>query len=384
MFITVFPPDFKEGFVEFAIVPGKKQIRFGMAAVKGVGVGAVEEILRTRDADGKFKSVEDFAKRVSTGNFNKKAWESLIKSGGFDSLGDRSDILFNLDTIQAFASKLQKEALSGQTDLFGGLGDGAIHIQPTMSMQASPVKYTDRERLAWERELMGLYISAHPLDNYDDYFEEQTVPLMQVSSEYEGKNVTIGGLISSVRTIVTKNGSKMAFVRIEDKTGEGEAIVFPNLYEKIGAKLVLDVVIRVNGKISGRDRDGNLGSDVKIIADDIQFISDQELSDYKSTGRKMNKPKLKSKAQPIRVESAVPMETIDLQKLYVHIKDPDDHNALLQLKKICSGYPGESDIVLVLGEEKKSAIKLPFKVDPTEKLISDLSTILNKDNVLLK
>ncbi len=148
MGITVLPPDINEGFIEFAIVPGKKEIRFGMAAVKGVGVGAVEEILRTRDIDGKFKSVEDFAKRVNTSRFNKKAWESLIKSGGFDSLGDRSDLLFNLDTIQAFANKLQKEAISGQTDLFGDLGD-SMQIHPTLALQTAPVKFSDRERLAW-------------------------------------------------------------------------------------------------------------------------------------------------------------------------------------------------------------------------------------------
>lgn len=383
MGIKVLPPDVNEGFVEFAIVPGKKEIRFGMAAVKGVGVGAVEEILRARDADGKFKSVEDFAKRVATGRFNKKAWESLIKSGGFDSMGNRSDILFNLETIQSFASKLQKEAISGQTDLFGSLGDSS-NMQPTMVMQTSSIKHSDRERLAWERELMGLYISAHPLDNYDAYFEEQTVSLSQITSEYDGKTVTIGGLISTVRTIITKSGSKMAFIRIEDKTGEIEIIVFPNLYEKIGAKLVQDAVIRCVGKITAKDRDGTIASDVKIIADDIQFVTDKELNDYESTGRKMSKLKTKNKVQAVRLAAAAPAEIKSIKKLFVHIKDPDDRDALLSLKKTCSEYPGILDIVLVLGNEKKSAIKLPFKVDGCDKLIDSLSKILGKDSVKIK
>src|SRR5690606_30766521 len=125
-----------ESFVEFAVVPGKKQIRFGMAAVKGVGVGAVEELLRARDADGKFKSIEDFARRVSSAKFNRKAWDSLIKTGAFDSFGDRSDLLFNLDTITSFASKMQKEALSGQTDLFGALGDSSsASVNAAISLQ---------------------------------------------------------------------------------------------------------------------------------------------------------------------------------------------------------------------------------------------------------
>lgn len=383
MGITVLPPDVNEGFVEFAIVPEKNEIRFGMAAVKGVGIGAVEEILRTRDTDGKFKSIEDFAKRVNTGRFNKKAWESLIKSGGFDSLGDRSDLLFNLETIQAFASKIQKEALSGQTDLFGGFSD-ASHIQPTMSIQPSPTKYSDRERLAWERELMGLYISAHPLDNYDSYFEEQTVPLIQITSDFDGKPVTIGGLISTIRIIVTKNGAKMAFVKIEDKTGEAEIIVFPNLYEKTGSNLIQDSVVRVTGKINGRDRDGNMANDIKIIADEIQFITDQELRDYKSTGQKIDKPKQSKRAQTTMVPSDESTTTDSVKKLYVHIKDPDDHNALILLKKICSDHVGDFDIVLVLGSEKKSAIKLPFKVEANDKLITKLANELGKENVVLK
>ena len=405
--ITVLSPDVNEGFVEFAVVPGKKEIRFGMSAVKGVGVAAVEEILRARES-GKFVSVEDFARRVSTSKFNKKAWESLIKSGGFDTLGDRSDLLFNLETVQAFASKLQKETLSGQTDLFGGLSNVAA-IQPSVAMQPSPVKHTDKERLTWERELLGLYISAHPLDNYDAYFEEQTISLNQVTPEVDGKKATIGGLISTVRTIITKTGSKMAFVGIEDKSGEGEVIVFPNLYEQIGAKLVQDEVIRATGKISARDRDGNLGTEAKMIADDIQFVTDQELRDYASTGRKMEKPKMSAKVKAMRVASAKstkynsvsvpastppsksvatirprPMAETTLKKLYVHIKDPDNHDALLALKQVCSQFIGPTDIVLVLGATKKSAIKLPFRVEANDELFGALVKILGEDAVVLK
>ena len=113
MGISVLSPDVNESFVEFAVVPNENKIRFGMSAVKGVGVGAVEEVLRARE-DGPFTSVEDFARRVSTSKFNRKAWESLIKSGAFDDMGDRSDLLFNLDSITSFASKLQKKPPVGR------------------------------------------------------------------------------------------------------------------------------------------------------------------------------------------------------------------------------------------------------------------------------
>lgn len=394
MGITVLAPDVNQSFVEFAVVPGEETIRFGMAAVKGVGVGAVEEILRAR-ADGQFTSIEDFARRVGTSKFNKKAWESLIKSGGFDSFGDRSDLLFNLEAIQAFASKLQKDALSGQTDLFGSLV-GGTSVQPSITLQAAPVKHTMREHLTWERELLGLYISAHPLDDYDAYFQEQTIPISSLRPEVDNKKVTVGGIITNVRTIITKSGAKMAFVGIEDKTGESEVIVFPDLFAQVGAKLAQDVVIRAGGKVNARDRDGNITSDVKVIADEINVVSDRELAEYESTGRVMKTPKArpdgavvvtkkaspstKSVASSVGYKPHVPL----LRKLFVHIKNPDDAESLMYLKDICAKFPGSSDIVLVLGTEKKSAIRLPFKVENSDELVNQLVKQLGEDAVVIK
>lgn len=408
MGIKVLPPDVNESYVEFAVVPGEKEIRFGMAAVKGVGVGVVEEILRARE-DGKFLGVEDFAKRVSTQKVNKKAWDSLIKTGAFDEMADRSDLLFNLETIQGFASKIQKEALSGQTDLFGGMANMAT-IQPTVALTPAPVKHTDKERLTWERELLGLYISAHPLDNYDAYFQEQTVPLAEMTQDIDGKKLTIGGLVSSVRTIITKSGTKMAFVKLEDKTSEAEVIIFPNLYEQVGAKLVQDAVIRASGKVSARDRDGNLSSDVKLIADEIQPVDDEELRNYESNGRKMAKPKAgpvvatrkKSTYKPgagfggqaqsapagpgvgTTKHSGPPPEAEVLKKVYVHVKDPEDQTSLVRIRQECTHFPGLCDMVLVLGPDKQSAIKMPFRVDASDELVGRLVKILGEDAVVLK
>lgn len=413
MGISVLSPDVNESFVEFAVVPNENKIRFGMSAVKGVGVGAVEEVLRARE-DGPFTSVEDFARRVSTSKFNRKAWESLIKSGAFDDMGDRSDLLFNLDSITSFASKLQKEAASGQTNLFGMLGgDDAASVQSTLHLQKSPVKHDDKERLMWERELLGLYISAHPLDRYETYLSEQTQPLTQLVPEYDSRMMTVGGIISTVRTIVTKSGSKMAFVGIEDKFGEGEIIVFPNLYEKVGAKLVQDAVIRVSGKNSARDRDGNLGNESKLIADDIIVIADNDINGYESTGRKMDAPKISAAVKKERREayrnqkngvspkSAVKNDVakpqpkthsapvnvapeIPASKLFVYIKDPNDHSRLVKMKSVCGENAGTTDVVLVLGEKEKSAMRLPFKVDANDNLLSQLKNTLGEECVVLK
>ena len=410
MGIDVLNPDVNESFVEFAVVPGENKIRFGMAAVKGVGVGAVEEILRARALDGGFSSIEDFAKKVSTAKFNRKAWESLIKTGAFDAFGDRSHLLFNLDTIQAFASKVQKEAASGQTDLFGLLGDAAAATQPTVTLQPAPSQHSDKERLMWERELMGLYISAHPLDSFETYLREQTQPLSQLKPDYDGREMTLGGIITNVRTIITKSGTRMAFVALEDKFGEGEVIVFPNLYEQVGAKLVQDAVVRVTGKNSARDRDGNLGDESKLIANEIVLIDDTEMARYESTGRVMSTPKMSAAVkkerrakhrgqQPVRTPApastaqpgaaaqrttVTPAPAQPPQKLYVHIKNPDDHEALAMLKRACKDNPGSVEIILVLGVDKKSAIRLPFQVDDNPQLLATLVEHLGEAAVVLK
>lgn len=402
MGLEVLAPDVNQSYVEFGVVPAAKQVRFGMAAVKGVGVGAVEEIIRAREADGPFKSVEDFAKRVSTSKVNRKAWESLVKAGAFDALGDRSDLLFNLDTILAFASKLQKEALSGQVDMFAALGGDKL--MPSVELKASPVKYTSKEQLMWERELLGLYISAHPLDNYDAFFEEQTIPLHACTPQIDGQKVSVGGLVSTIRTIVTKAGTKMAFVGIEDKTSEMELIVFPRLYEQLGDSLQQDAVLKVSGTVNARDRDGNMTDEAKVIADEVNIVTDKELNEYQSHGRKMTAPKgcaaVKSKRYPRKNANGAPAVTAaasakaapaitlkpleKLETVYVKVKNPSDRDLLVSLKKLCSQNPGQNDIIMILGEDKSNAIRLPFRVDAQRNLRAGLVELLGDECVKVK
>ena len=402
MGLEVLAPDVNQSYVEFGVVPAAKQVRFGMAAVKGVGVSAVEEIIRAREADGPFKSVEDFAKRVSTSKVNRKAWESLVKAGAFDALGDRSDLLFNLDTILAFASKLQKEALSGQVDMFAALGGDKL--MPSVELKASPVKYTSKEQLMWERELLGLYISAHPLDNYDAFFEEQTIPLHACTPQIDGQKVSVGGLVSTIRTIVTKAGTKMAFVGIEDKTSEAELIVFPRLYEQLGDSLQQDAIVKVAGTINARDRDGNMTDEAKIIADEISIVTDKELNEYQSHGRKMTAPKgcapVKSKRYPRKNANGAPAVTAaasakaapaitarpleKLETVYVKVKNPSDRDLLVSLKKLCSQNPGQNDIIMILGEDKSNAIRLPFRVDAQRNLRAGLAELLGDECIKVK
>ena len=395
MGIEVLSPDINQSFVEFAVVPNQKKIRFGLAAVKGVGAGAVEEILQAR-TEGDFKSFEDFVTRVPTSKVNKKVMESLIKSGAFDDLSDRSDALFNVEAILSYGSKLHKERLSGQVNLFGD-SDSTLSA---LELQRAPVRYTQKEQLTWERELLGLYISAHPLDNFDAFFEEQTIALRHVSPKIDGQVVTIGGLISTVRTIITKSGKKMAFVGIEDKTSESEVIVFPNLFETIGDRLTQDAVIKVTGKISARDRDGNLGDEAKMIADEIDIVSEKELTSYESTGRKMGAPTSRapyrrkvspgaSAAKSSAATAVQPKPTVviadpePLPTVYLRVDDPTDTEMLLSLKRACGEHPGESEVVLVIGPDKK-ALRMPFRVQAESVLTNKLASFLDQAAIAIK
>ena len=418
MGIQVLGPDVNESFKDFAIVPHEKKIRFGLLAVKAVGSGAVDAVLNARKAGGKFTSILDFAKRVNARQFNKKAWDSLIMTGAFDQFGTRSDLLFNLERIQEYGSKSQKEALSGQTDLFGFAGAEDMRVESSIELINAPKQHTDKERLTWERELLGLYVSAHPLDRYVKYFEEQTQPLSQIQPNTDGQKATIGGIVIDVRTIITKSGTKMAFVKMEDKTSEGEVIIFPNLYSEISEKLKIDTVLKIEGKISARDREGNLKSDAQIIAETVSIITDEELENYESTGRRadglkarkvpqmktvsqkvsntqkkastpknnssavLNKSSEKSISNPLK--SAENYQAEKIQRVFVHIKNPSDHESLLSVKKICGKFPGMSEIILVLGEVEKSAIRMPFKVDSNSDLPKELVRLLGEDCVVLK
>ncbi len=376
--LTVLPPDVNESFVEFSVVPSKSAIRFGLAAVKGVGTGAVEEILRAREEE-KFTSVDDFARRVSPAKVNRKAWEALIKSGAFDQLADRSDLLFNLDNLLGVAAKLHKEALSGQVNLFG---DEATSSVSSIKLSDAPEKHGSRERLGWERELLGLYLSSHPLDPYEMYLSEQTVSFDKILPEHSGKIVTVGGLVSTIRAITTKNGSKMAFVAIEDKTADGEIIVFPKLFSDIAEELTQDAIIKVKGKASFQDRNGQLTEELKIIADELTIITSEELDNYKPIGKTLAAPRSKKPSTPAPMPS---LENKIISKtLYIHIKDPDDHERLLKMKQTLNNYPGSESVVLVLGEGKQSALRLPFKVGTNGDLTEKLAKLYSPECVVIK
>ncbi|MEK7059665.1 MAG: DNA polymerase III subunit alpha [Patescibacteria group bacterium] len=387
MGITVLPPDVNESFVEFSVVPDKDQIRFGMAAIKNVGTGAVEEILRARN-DGNFESLEDFLSRVSNRIVNRKPMESLVKAGAFDRFGDRTTLLHNLDMLLAYAARLQKQASSGQTDIFGDAIDDKSVQRPGLELQIPSEVADSREQLLWERELLGLYLSQHPLELFETILSEQTVPINTLTHDHDGKQVSIGGAITDFREITTKTGQRMAFVKLEDRYGEIEAILFPNSYQQTIGLWERDRVVLIRGKINARDKEGNRSSEVKIMVDDAREITAQQASAYEATGKKRKTPKaraaVKHKPTVVATAKSPEAEAAD-QRLYIRLVNTSDEQTLRSLKETIDSHQGETEVVLVLGaSDSKQAIKLPTGIDRASEGLTKLETLVGSDNLVLR
>ncbi len=394
MGIKVLPPDVNESYHEFAVVPDgdnrKADIRFGMDAIKNVGTGAVEEILRARGADHQFDSLEDFLANVSVRVVNRKAMESLIKAGALDRFGDRSTLLHNLDVMMAYANRLQKDALSGQVDLFGMSEEHAEISKPKLTLEKPTTIYNPREQLLWERELLGLYLSQHPLSMYETYLDEQTMPISELKPEHDGKNVVVGGAIIDMREITTKNGQKMAFIKIEDKYGEIELILFPNAYQQTTGLWQLDRVVLVRGKLSAKDRDGNIGEEIKVIVDDAREITAEQAQAYQATGKKLKLPGTGGRKSPAAAVLAAKPQAATAPapanpRLFIRLKDGGDQQLLLSLKQTIDENPGDTEVVLVLGPpDKKQIIKLPAKIRAENGALEKLQQLAGPQNIKLQ
>jgi DNA polymerase III subunit alpha len=359
----------------------------------------VDEIIRAREEEGAFETLEDFISNVNTRQANRKAVESLVKAGAFDRFGDRSTLLHNLDTIMAYGQRLAKERASGQTDLFGNLLAEDITHKPTLKLEMPPAKINPRELLGWERELLGLYLSQQPLESFTVLLKEQTVPLNTIGKkELDGKPVTIGGLVMDMREILTKKGQKMAFVKIEDEYGEVELILFPSTYQQTIGLWERDRVVIVRGKISAKDREGNLTDEIKILVDDAREVTHEQAAAYQETGRKQREVKavkprkgtaLKTAVAAAKAERAAASIVADAParpgRVYIRLMKSDDHELLQTLKMTIDECAGDSEVVLVLGPDSaKQAIKLPARMDCIDSNVERLRSLVGASNVVLQ
>ncbi len=253
MGLEVLPPDINESFTFFSVVPVKNQIRFGLSAIKNVGTGLVETIVEERKKSGPYKSIQDFLSRITSKNLNKKSLESMIKAGVFDSMQERNRLLSNIENILQFSRDSQTASSNGQTGLFDALGYQSTGLRLTEAVAAS-----EKERLSWEKELLGLFISSHPLKHYENTLRDKVTPISQLpsrapQSRFSKNTVKIGGVISNIKKIITRTGKPMLFVGIEDMNARIEVVVFPSIIERNPSVFQENKIVMVSGRLDSKD-----------------------------------------------------------------------------------------------------------------------------------
>jgi DNA polymerase-3 subunit alpha len=355
MGITVLPPDVNESMVRFTVVGDR--IRFGLGAVKNIGEKAVEGIISARKEEGLFSSFYDFCRKMDLRTCNRKVLESLIKCGALDSFGwHRAKLLANLDSAVEFASNAQKERSSGQFSLFSGMEDKAF-LEP----EGSEAEEMPKEKLlSLEREMLGLYISDHPLSQYQELAARKgAVPIEKLVS-FHGKPVLVAGIISSVKRITTKNNLPMAFLTIEDLTGQVEGVVFSKVHDKCAPLIQEDALVFVKGNVTVKEEEGQEDEEpiveAKIAVDELTALD--AFQGLKS-GAEIAAP------AAMNSKPAAGHGNSDGKKLECHIQlnaEAGSPGLFQQMKTILEEESGEMPVYLHLESlKRKATLVLPPK-----------------------
>jgi DNA polymerase-3 subunit alpha len=265
--INVLPPDINESLKDFTYIDDQN-IRFGLLAIKNLGDEVIETMIAERKERGPYLDLADFARRISHRAFNKKSLESLIKAGALDRFGERKALLESMERILTFNKAMQKEKTQNQATLFA-LAPQTMESEIKLCVTAPATK---REVLAWEKELLGLYVSAHPYEEAAAALKELLLPCNKIAACGEGQFVKCGGLITFVHTIITKKGEHMAFVSLDDILGATEVVVFPRTYNEYKDLFLEGEILLVSGKVSKRE-----GEEPKLLANSFIRVTEEEL-----------------------------------------------------------------------------------------------------------
>lgn len=345
MKIEVLPPDINESWPGFAVVPETGSIRFGLAAIKNVGEKAASLIVEERKKNGPYQSLEDFISRLGSSVLNKKILESLIKGGALDRFGERTIFLAGIDQILKFIQQANKGKQNNQLDLFGG-GASLLHNSITSSLPNVPPA-SKNQKLAWEKELLGMHISDHPLSDFNHIWEKGDVlATPNITLDLVGKRVSIAGIITKIQRILTKNGAEMAFIKLEDIGGGIEVVVFPKVLQSSGDIIQKDNIVLIKGKVSEKDRV------LKILADQIRSIKEE-----------LKKP----------------------QGLFLTIPKKGNRELLKRLKEIILTHQGNVPIILKIPQNGGfKELKVKSSVEISKTLLNKLTAVLGTGKVEVK
>ncbi|MCP9471993.1 MAG: DNA polymerase III subunit alpha [Nitrospira sp.] len=344
--IKVLGPDINVSGKNFTVVDGA--IRFGLAAIKNVGEGAVESIVDIRNRTGPFSSLFDFCRRVDLRKVNKRMLEGLIKAGAFDSTGaKRAQLMAVLDQAVECGAAAQRERDLGQINIFGEEPSGYLASgHPNTPPLPSVPEWDHAQRLKYERELTGFYISAHPLSRYETIIGAlATATTGGLADVSDGKEVKLCGIIVTMKPMLTKRGDRMAYLAVEDLHGTVEAIVFPDVYKTVQEWIAPESLIRITGTIDRGDKG--------------------------------------TKLRASKIEPLAEVQKRAVKQVRIRLSDrPDALDQLLRLREILQRHPGEASVSLSLqmdtALEAETAPLPNLTVSPSEHFVSDIEEVLGK------
>ncbi len=342
--ITVLPPDVNESVHNFASVG--EDIRYGLGGVRNVGANVVQSLIATRESKGAFTDFSDYLHKIDIAACNKKVTESLVKAGAFDSLGHSRKGLFLVqsDAVDSVLGTKKAEAM-GQFDLFGGAGDDDADAANVFAIKVPDDEWEEKHKLALEREMLGLYVSGHPLNGVAHLLGRQTdtqIPTILEGDIANDTQVRVGGILASVNRRVNKNGMPWASAQLEDLTGGIEVLFFPQAYSVYGAEIADDAVVLVNAKVAIRD------DRISLIANDLVVPDFSQASDDR----------------PVAVTLPTRQCTID---------------KVTALKQVLARHPGTNQVHLrLISGERVTTLELDqsLRVTPSSALMGDLKALL--------
>ncbi len=369
MGIKVLPPDVNSSEPGFTYIDDH-HIRFGLGVVKGLGIDTVNAIIDERKKNGAFKDLADFAGRITGKAFNKKSLEALAKAGALDAFGERNQILENSDVLTTYNKNLQKERDNGQSTLFSFVVPAGTELVPTLGLRSVPPA-SQRRKLDWEKELLGLYVSAHPFEDTAREFGELLMPISKAFALPEKSPVRVGGTVMAVKQITTKkSGEPMLFATISDLTGTVECLVFPSVFKENGAVWVEGANLAVTGRVSRKD------DEFKILADRGWSLTAETIPVYMTHFR----GETVSSEMMLNMQRPRPKPGSGEMRITLPSKLPP--SAVASLKAALAKYPGKSLVTLeVRSEGGFQRVETSFLVDPSPDAVAAIERQVGMGNV---
>ena len=394
MGIEVLPPDINESFKDFAVIFKKEKapegktipkIRFGLEAIKGVGKHIAESIIEEREKNGPFEDIIDLAERIQDKDLNKKSIEALAMSGAFDNITERNKIIQNIETILNYSKETQKNNSSGQSSLFSiGEGDNSIKKIPIQLREVEPA--TKKQCLSWEKQLLGLYISDHPLRGYQEYFKIRALPIREINNGHNNQNITVGGIITKIQKVYTRNNQLMYFTVIEDGLGKIEVLVFPKTLSKKPEIWQEEKIVLAKGRVSNKDGEFKLLCESAIEVNNEELEKSKRKSEEKISSDQGDVP---SEERPFYINRSSELrhysqEENKKQKLILCIGENCSNELLQKISAVLSETDRGNCRVLVSTNEANKKLETPFIIELSEEVKQRISSIIGSENIRLE